>query len=391
MPRRHALASGLAALAMLSGASLAGEINPPAGPVAPTMKALAEVEPRIAINAQNTPGDANSLYRISQPGSYYLTGNITGQAGMHGIEIGASDVTIDLNGFRLQGVPGSLDGIATGFLLLRVTIRNGTITAWGGDGIDLTEGGALMRPSLIEGVHATANSGRGISVGRYARIRDCTAANNVGDGIVAVRYAIVESSVSSDNGGAGFDLGQDSLATNCIANGNAGYGINGSAHIVVRECVAEDNGLDGIRGPEGSNISGSVSRNNGGNGIILFSGSTVRGCTADGNAFAGIYASTRCLVIENNARSNQVAGFRVFNIDTRIEGNNSSGNAVGYLVENGGNFIARNTASGNTNSNWSVVAGNACLVVLATNSGAINGNSGGVSPGSTNPNANFTY
>ncbi|MBX3351813.1 MAG: right-handed parallel beta-helix repeat-containing protein [Phycisphaeraceae bacterium] len=381
----------LISLTLASAAAFAGPIDPPAGPVAPTMKTLAEVEPRIAINAQNTPGDANSLYRISQPGSYYLTGNITGQPGMHGIEIGASDVTLDLNGFRLQGVPGSLDGIATGFLLFRVTIRNGTITSWGGDGIDLTEGGALMRPSLIEGIHATANSGRGISVGRYATIRDCTAANNVGDGIVAVRYAIVESSVSSDNGGAGFDLGQDSLATNCIANGNDSYGITGFAHLVVRDCVTEGNGLDGIRGPEGSNISGSASRNNGGNGIILFNGSTVRGCTAEGNTFAGIYASTRCLVIENNAMNNQAAGFRVFNIDSRVEGNNSTGNTVGYLVESAGNFIARNTASGNTSSNWSVVAGNACFVVNATNSAAINGNSGGVSPGSTNPNANYTY
>ncbi len=38
----------------------AGDLNPPSGPVTPTMKTLTEVEPRIAINATNTPGSGNS-------------------------------------------------------------------------------------------------------------------------------------------------------------------------------------------------------------------------------------------------------------------------------------------------------------------------------------------
>ena len=66
--------------------AIAGDLNPPAGSVAPTMKTLDEVEPRIAINAVNTPGDSNSVYRISQPGSYYLTGNVTAPAGDSAIE-----------------------------------------------------------------------------------------------------------------------------------------------------------------------------------------------------------------------------------------------------------------------------------------------------------------
>ena len=55
-----------------------------------------------------------------------------------------------------------------------------------------------------------------------------------------------------------------------------------------------------------------------------------------------------------------------------------------------GNFIARNTCSGNT-TNWDVVAANACLVVSTPANAAILGDNGGVSPGSTDPNANFTY
>jgi hypothetical protein len=66
----------LAASAILT----AGPLGPPAGPVASSYKTLTEVEPRTAINAANTPGDATSLFKITQPGSYYLTGNITGSS-----------------------------------------------------------------------------------------------------------------------------------------------------------------------------------------------------------------------------------------------------------------------------------------------------------------------
>src|SRR5215470_13825947 len=84
--------AGLAA--SLPPVSARGPLNPPAGPVASTYKTLSEVEPRVAINAANTPGDANSTYRIAQAGSYYLTGNLSGEAGKSCIEIDASNVTL---------------------------------------------------------------------------------------------------------------------------------------------------------------------------------------------------------------------------------------------------------------------------------------------------------
>src|SRR5262245_58582086 len=70
----------------------AGDLNPPPGPVTPTMKTLVEVEPRIAINNVNTPGDADSTFKIVQSGSYYMTGNITAIAGRIGIEVAANNV-----------------------------------------------------------------------------------------------------------------------------------------------------------------------------------------------------------------------------------------------------------------------------------------------------------
>src|SRR5262249_23210564 len=109
----------------------AGSLTPPARPIAPTLKTLARIEPPTPIGATTTPGGSNSLYRITQAGSYYLTGNVQGVAGKSGIEIVASQVTIDLGGFELVGVAGSLAGIdmnnGGAGNLFGVTIRDGTI------------------------------------------------------------------------------------------------------------------------------------------------------------------------------------------------------------------------------------------------------------------------
>lgn len=66
--------------ALCAAPVLAGPIVPPAGPVSSSYKTLTQIEPRTIINAANTPGDADSTFRIAQSGSYYLTGNVTGAA-----------------------------------------------------------------------------------------------------------------------------------------------------------------------------------------------------------------------------------------------------------------------------------------------------------------------
>src|SRR5262245_18934676 len=123
------LIAGLAA--SLAPRALAGPLNPPAGPVAPSLKTLPEVEPRIAINSTNTPGDDTSIYRTSQPGSYYLTGDITGVPGKASIAISAG-ATVDLNGFKITG---GGDGVQIYFNCI-FTIKNGVITGCNGDGVN---------------------------------------------------------------------------------------------------------------------------------------------------------------------------------------------------------------------------------------------------------------
>jgi hypothetical protein len=316
-----------------AGLSFAGPLDPPPGPVAGTSKTLAEVEPRTAINAANTPGNANSRFRITQRGSYYLTGNITGVANKHGIEIAASGVTLDLNGFDLLGVAGSLDGVtatlpgATGF-----TVVNGSVRSWGGDGVNL--GGAPCIASALRGLTCSDNSGIGITTGFDAAVSDC---------------------ISYQNAGGGFTVASATRIARCTASLNGGAGIYAGSTCVVADCLIERNTQDGVR------ASGDC---------------TIRGNTCVANGFNG-----------------SGAGIHVSGSASHIADNLCSDNDSGINADTGGNFIVRNSCAGNT-TNFFLVANNVYGPIVnrtAPASPSVNGSSAASTLGSTDANANFAF
>ncbi len=351
--KRTTLLSAATPLAVAAAAILAvGDLNPPAGAVTATGKRLAEIEPRIAINATNTPGDATSLFRITQPGSYYLTDNITGQSGKNGILITSANVTIDLNGFRLAGSVGSLDGIGcTGAGSL--VVRNGTILNWGGDGIDLLLGSGV----LIEEVISSNNLGDGITSGPRSRIRDCTASNNSQDGISAGTNSIVTGGLTEFNTLDGIIVSTVGVVSDCTSRFNNGVGIrlNALGFSSIERCSITENGLDNILGGRSMRIVDNIS------------------------AFAGRVGAGAAIHVTNN--------------DNYIAGNLCTQSDIGVDVDLSGNMIVRNFCSGNI-VNWDIVANNVVGVVVdrsAPASAAILGSSGLGSTGTTDPNANFTF
>lgn len=84
------------AAALLAPPTRAGDLAPPPGPLGPTMKTLAEVEPRTPITQADLP------LTITETGSYYLAGNITLDSAT-AITINATGVTLDLSGFTITG------------------------------------------------------------------------------------------------------------------------------------------------------------------------------------------------------------------------------------------------------------------------------------------------
>jgi parallel beta-helix repeat protein len=378
--------SGFAIVTAAAGvATLAGDLDPPPGPVAPTLKTLTEVEPRIAINATNTPGDADSLFKITQPGAYYLTGNINGVSAKHGIEIAASGVTVDLMGFGLIGVAGSLDGIRVSTSALNIAVRNGAAQGWGDDGIDLNS----ATNSMVEKLRVSSNVGAGLRIGSGGNVLDCTAMSNVLSGIItSTRCTVTQCTCTVNGGGAltghGILTGSECVISGCAVSGNGagaggGNGILTGTGCKVTGCLVSSNGNAGTVDNDG---------------IRTASASAVIHCLVILNKGDGIQTAFQSLVLGNNCIANgsggDGAGIHAANADNRIEGNNCTGADRGIDVDAAGNIIVRNTCSGNT-LNWDVAANNKCLVVLGVNAGTISGDSGGVSPGSADPNANFTY
>jgi parallel beta-helix repeat protein len=334
----------------------------------------------IEVNSNNTPGDATAVFVISQPGSYCLGSNTVGESGKNGIRIDADNVTLDLAGFAVLGVSGSLNGILIN-THFHIVIRNGSISGWSSAGLEGTAG-SLAR---IEDLRTDANGGNGLVINSGSQVNNCVAAQNGGVGIAVSNNVLVTGCVSSLNGGHGFGLGTACTIKACLAFGNTGAGIStgGVTYLTVIDCnantntgggiavlarafitssTAEGNGVVGISVGASSTVSNCHASGNTGDGIIALTGSAVTGCTASANTGDGIEVDTLSRVEGNTCEGNgegaaDGAGVHVTGRANRVDGNTATRNDRGIDVDAGGNLVVRNDASLNT-TNFDIVPGN---------------------------------
>jgi hypothetical protein len=160
------------------------------------------------------------------------------------IEVDADFVTVDLNGHTIKGPCDVMvchtNGCAV--LLIKVpcvssdghngidvpasntgtTVKNGTVTLMGDDGVHVRADG------IIQGVRAVSNEGEGIQCGEGCLLSDDLANGNKGDG---------------------FEVDDDALVTNVVGQGNGGPGIFCDSVLVsVRGSVFTANTGGGIVG-----------------------------------------------------------------------------------------------------------------------------------------------
>ena len=95
------------------------------------------IDGQVLINQSTVISAGGFPYLISNPGSYKLTGNLSATAGKPAIQITASNVTLDLNGFNVASLgptSGPFSDTATGIAITGVVsnikIRNGTMFGW---------------------------------------------------------------------------------------------------------------------------------------------------------------------------------------------------------------------------------------------------------------------
>ncbi|ANM30470.1 hypothetical protein ABI59_14170 [Acidobacteria bacterium Mor1] len=255
---------------------VAGDLEPSGAP-APTMKPLDRVEPRTPIGSLP--------FTITSSGSYYVTGVLTGTSGSNGITIDADYVTLDLEGFALVGVAGSLDGIRVTGNREGITIQHGLVRDWGQDGIDAE----TVNAGTVRDIRAINNGDFGIRLGstsvtppqRRSMVLECTA---------------------TENGGGGVNVGRGSLVYRTIASNNTGDGIVGGADSSYDGCVADFNTGDGIEA-SGSNsaVRGLTAISNNGAGLRLAGRHLIIGCNLHGNLGGNIVGGSDTQLFHNNA------------------------------------------------------------------------------------------
>ncbi len=390
--------SHVGVLVFACATAVAGPLNPPAGPVTSTGKTLTEVEPRIVLSQANTPGDANSVFRIAKPGSYYLSGNLSVPAGQRGIEIASPGVHIDLCGFEIAGLASSLEGISvdTGNLT-SLSVRNGQVRQMGGTGVNFNT--PNLSGFIVENVTSRDNGGVGILTGPGAIVRGCAALGNSSDGIRVGANSIVQGCIASGQTGAGdgIETGEECVVVACVANGNQTLGIRAGVGSVVSACTASDNVNVGIGGNSDCRFVDCVSSRNQSHGFSLSSRSLIQGCVANQNVGHGIFATSANRIEGNLCQGNGAgtgtgSGIRTTASDNLIHSNQCLGNDIGIDVAVSGSLITGNRCSGNGTS-YSIAAGNsiAPIVQAGTNAVAINGNFAAGTLGSSDPHMNVTY
>jgi hypothetical protein len=228
--------------------------------------------PIISVHAQDPRTPISSLpYKITAPGSYYLTTNLTATGSGAGITISADNVTLDLNGFAIiGGGSGSVSGINVPAAQKNILIRNGTVRGWTNGGINASN----ATNSVIQGIRLSNNSApsalfyqiSGLSVGSGSTVKDCFVANN----------------------------------PNC-------HGISVGNACIVSGCVARANSnAAGIRVMDSCSVVGNISDSNG-TGITMGSGNRIDSNSCTSNFNAGVLipsGATNNLLIRNSARAN---------------------------------------------------------------------------------------
>jgi hypothetical protein len=377
----------------------------------PAMKTLHQVEPRIPL------AGGTIAHVISQPGSYYRTGNLSQSGSSSAISVTAQNVTLDLNGFAVIGngtgsmIPG-INVTANHFV-----IRNGSLRGWSGTA--LFANGESMR---VENIISHDNTGSGMYAGKNALVQGCQLRNNTASGMSAGDNSVVRHCNAVGNGYKSILLGANCLVESCVTSGGfsgieTGDGgtvrFSSAAGATAIGIATENNGTISDCSVEGSTGTGFALRTMNGSKVerCRVTGSTVAYGIGTGNSssvtdclvkscsgFFGIKTGTDCMVTgcqvsENSSTVNESGGISVLENSSVIDCNVSRQTNTGGLPTErmGAGIIAANmvTIRGCTtyrNHGAGIVVGSLCSVIGNTcnENGPSTGNGPGIFSASFN-------
>ena len=222
-----------------------GSLTPPGAP-APTMKTLAQIEPRTPISS--VP------FTIIAPGAYYLTTNLTVTSGT-AITVATNGVTLDLNGFTIASTAPNAAGagIVINTYLRNLAILNGFI-----------QGGVTNN---VSGVYSGSGFGDGISgYPQSARVSGVSVSGCLYNGIY-------------------LGSGDATVVESCTVRTVGSIGIIAST---IKASLAKDCGWIAILGVQVTDCRGESTGSGGGDGLYA---TTAQNCNGSSSSGYGLYAT----------------------------------------------------------------------------------------------------
>lgn len=326
------------------------------------------------------PGDSPGFpVTLEEPGSYRLTSNLyVGGASAWAIRIHDRNISLDLNGFVIDGGGNTSNGVAdftTNTDTGRWSLRNGGFTGFSGSAINavsvavenvriVSPGPAILasqasirdsvieqtspesanpavhclRECEVEGLVLFAVGGDGVYClppgftegSESCTIRSSRIQGAAGAGVRCGRDCAVENTLVLDSGGAGIvgDIRMKILDSRVI-NSQGGAGIQCESGCQVRGTTVSGSSEDGLNVGENSLVQDSIAIDNGGDGIQVGVGSTVIGNTSNENTNGGIRASRAATIVNNTVRNNGLNGTGsgiIADVGSHVAGNSSRSN-----------------------------------------------------------------
>lgn len=176
---------------------------------------------------------------IGEPGSYKLVSNLdvtldlTSGPDTDAIQIMADNVTLDLNGFQING--------ATTCMGSPVTSCDPTGEVEGGSGIDSCAMEECVRNTTVRNGAVRGMAGQGLRLGDGARVEGVRAQENGAGGIEAGKSSVVGHSHAESNASFGISVGEGSQLNYNTATGNGGPGAAAGDASVVHGNVTTGN------------------------------------------------------------------------------------------------------------------------------------------------------